>query len=205
MYFLIYIYTYPSYISEWPGKSWKLFFLVVTPTRYHGHFAWSWWTCWFAEIAAKESNATLAKERSDRRFFCCLSDFLGGKMGKLSHLTNIFQMGWKHQLVFVAIFRYPSFFSAKIWEVATKKTPKYEGRSGIFKNQGGWFRCIYFFFWNGPFFGGHVSFTVCTLFFSAKIWRLKVGETAPSPAIFQGVFAEVKESLGFYRMCFLRG
>ena len=32
--------------------------------RYHGTFAWSWWTCWFAEIAAKESNTELAQERS---------------------------------------------------------------------------------------------------------------------------------------------
>lgn len=39
-----------------PGKS------VIGLYQYHGTFAWSWWTCWFAEIAAKESNPELAQE-----------------------------------------------------------------------------------------------------------------------------------------------
>ena len=38
--------------------------------RYHGTFAWSWWTCWFAEIAAKESNPELAQERFARWIRC---------------------------------------------------------------------------------------------------------------------------------------
>jgi len=30
--------------------------------QYHGTFAWSWWSCWASELAAKNGNATLAKD-----------------------------------------------------------------------------------------------------------------------------------------------
>ena len=30
--------------------------------QYHGTFAWSWWTCWFAERAALQGNATLSQD-----------------------------------------------------------------------------------------------------------------------------------------------
>jgi len=46
----------------WPKSEVSPAKQVIGLYQYHGHFAWSWWTCWFAEIAAKESNATLAKD-----------------------------------------------------------------------------------------------------------------------------------------------
>ena len=36
--------------------------LPETRSRYHGTFAWSWWTCWFAEIAAKEVTETRVED-----------------------------------------------------------------------------------------------------------------------------------------------
>lgn len=46
----------------WPKREVSPSKSVIGLYQYHGTFAWSWWTCWFAEIAAKESNPELAQE-----------------------------------------------------------------------------------------------------------------------------------------------
>ena len=48
-----------------------------------------------------------------------------------------------------------------------------------------------------PYLGDMLVFRCVPFFFSAKIWRLKVGETAPSPAIFQGVLLKLRSRWAF--------
>lgn len=51
--------------NGWPHSEVSDAKTVIGLYQYHGTFAWSWWTCWFAEIAAKEGDLKLSEDLLD--------------------------------------------------------------------------------------------------------------------------------------------